>query len=241
MPAESAKRIATIAVLAASCPGILALDLFVVPWQMPTPVLYAIPVLLAARFLGRPATVVLLALALYVQMVDAMLEGADFAVTILAVSSLALIGGIGVLWGDAHARVAQFYELEQERAAELEESRRQLLRFFALVAHDLRGPVTAIRGYSQLLSRADTADEVRQTRIARGVDSATRQLTRLTDDVFEASRVGSGQLELRTSDWDLQLLADEIVEQRRVSAPTHRLVLETTLSVAGAGDDPLSG
>jgi signal transduction histidine kinase len=233
MRAGSAKSV-VLALIVLSFPAILAVDLVATAWPMPTAVLYAIPVLAAARSFGRPTSMTVLALALAFGALDAFFEGPDPATAMVSLSSLGVIGLIGLLWGRAHERIAQLYDLERRHSAELEESRRHLLVFFSLVAHDLRGPLTTISGYSQLLARADALDDERRERFARAVSSATRSLVRLADDLMDASRIGGGRLELSRSTWDLRGLAAEIVEQRQVATPSHRLVLE-------ASDDGVEG
>ncbi|HET9494102.1 MAG TPA: PAS domain S-box protein [Chloroflexia bacterium] len=73
---------------------------------------------------------------------------------------------------------------------------KQKEEFLAVVSHDLRNPVTAIKGYAQMASRTSghLDDRVRQalTTISRQAD----RLSRLIGDLLDVSRLQSGPLAL---------------------------------------------
>jgi PAS domain S-box-containing protein len=86
--------------------------------------------------------------------------------------------------------------------------------FLSIASHELRTPVTGIKGYAQLLLRAqqhDRLEAARLTRSLRAIDETTDRLATLTQDLLDVSRIRLGQLPLRLQEIDL----DELV--RRVS------------------------
>jgi signal transduction histidine kinase len=73
---------------------------------------------------------------------------------------------------------------------ELERVNRDLDRFAATAAHDLRAPLTSISGFSQLLATdyADALDETAMEYLAH-VDDSARHLGELTSDLLSLARV----------------------------------------------------
>jgi PAS domain S-box-containing protein len=81
---------------------------------------------------------------------------------------------------------------------------KQKEEFLAIVSHDLRNPVTAIKGYAQMAARTTSHldDRVRQalTTISRQAD----RLSRLIGDLLDVSRMQSGPLALERVRLDLR-------------------------------------
>ena len=77
--------------------------------------------------------------------------------------------------------------------------------FIVTAGHDLKGPLTSIRGHSQLLLRGLRSPEPDLARLARGlavIDAQAVAMTRLLDYLLDASRVQAGQLALRPAPCD---------------------------------------
>jgi signal transduction histidine kinase len=99
------------------------------------------------------------------------------------------------------------------------------------VSHDLRTPLTSIITYTELLKTPDLAPEDRDSYIEI-LDRKSKRLKVLIDDLFEATKMASGNIELRKEKVDLiQLLQQALAEhnealsqsslQLRVSQPDH--------------------
>lgn len=99
-------------------------------------------------------------------------------------------------------------------------------QFVAMIAHELRSPLTPIINYAQMIVRQQNGQPgpalLRSTRI---IISQARRLTRLVNDLLDASRLSSGQFTLLREQCDLVALATEVVEQLRPLAPYHKLVI----------------
>ncbi len=94
--------------------------------------------------------------------------------------------------------------------------------FILLLAHELRHPVTSIRGYAQLLQRRNTGDE----RALATVVAQTRQMERLIDDLLDGSSRGAGELRLEREPTDLLALVRASVQHARLSSDAHPVRLE---------------
>ncbi|MEG6616181.1 histidine kinase dimerization/phospho-acceptor domain-containing protein [Peptococcaceae bacterium 1198_IL3148] len=99
------------------------------------------------------------------------------------------------------------------------------------VSHDLRTPLTSIITYTELLKKPEIAEEDRQAYIEI-IDRKSKRLKVLIDDLFEASKMASGSIELVKEKVDLvQLLQQALAEhnektsasslQFRVTMPEH--------------------
>ena len=108
----------------------------------------------------------------------------------------------------------------------LEEQLARKEQFTAMIAHELRGPLTPIINYAQMVNRhIQRPDAVeRDTKV---IVSQAMRLVRLVDDLLDASRLSSGQFKLVRERCDIVVLTQDIVEQLRPLAPYHTLVLET--------------
>lgn len=109
-------------------------------------------------------------------------------------------------------------------------------QFIAMIAHELRGPLTPIISYSQMVARPTQRPETIQ-RGTKVIISQARRLTRLVDDLLDSSRLSSGQFTLVRRACDIVALASEVVEELRPVAPYHTLVLEIpSTSIIGTWD-----
>ncbi|HWO97524.1 MAG TPA: histidine kinase dimerization/phospho-acceptor domain-containing protein [Bacillus sp. (in: firmicutes)] len=80
------------------------------------------------------------------------------------------------------------------------------------VSHDLRTPLTSIITYTELLKTAELTEEDRNAYI-QIIDRKSKRLKILIDDLFEASKMASGNIELVKEKVDLnQLLQQALAE-----------------------------
>jgi signal transduction histidine kinase len=85
--------------------------------------------------------------------------------------------------------------------------------FLSIASHELRTPVTGIKGYAQLLLRAQERSQLEAARLTRSlhaIDDATDRLTTLTQDLLDVSRIRLGQLPLRLQEIDLAELVQRV-------------------------------
>jgi signal transduction histidine kinase len=71
----------------------------------------------------------------------------------------------------------------------------------AMIAHDLRSPLTGIQGFSDLLLETDLDDT--QTEYLTIISSEAARMARLTDDFLELSRIESGRWQITRGPCDL--------------------------------------
>jgi DNA-binding response OmpR family regulator len=122
-------------------------------------------------------------------------------------------------------------DAEQEligNAERLREADRRKDEFLAMLAHELRNPLSAITASIPLLERRPPMDEVEQ----RARDVLHRQaahLERLIDDLLDVARVTQGKIELQSESIELNALLERVTESAEQTRMRPR---EQTLLVA---------
>src|SRR5262249_8432455 len=98
-----------------------------------------------------------------------------------------------------------------ERA--LREADRRKDEFLAILAHELRNPLTPVRNAAHILRLKDIADP----EIVRPIEMIERQtvhMARLIDDLLDVSRITRGVLDLRLETLDFASVAREVLDAR---------------------------
>lgn len=99
--------------------------------------------------------------------------------------------------------------------------------FVTTVSHDLRSPLTAILGYTQLIARGGELNE-QQQEFVRRVQLSVEQITELVTDLLDLGRIESG-LDTAKEKTPIAVLARYAVEGLRGAADTRGLRLEISL------------
>jgi signal transduction histidine kinase len=112
-----------------------------------------------------------------------------------------------------------------ERIAALERTKSEFLN---LASHELRGPITVIRGYLSMLERGSLGEIPEGARKALPVLTAKAdEMNALVEQMIEAARLEEGRLELATRRADLREVARAALEMARPFADSaHALVFE---------------
>ena len=131
---------------------------------------------------------------------------------------------------------ARLLALERQARSGAEEARRRQELFMAVIAHDLRGPLTAIRGYAQLFRRFETLPKERRAQAVSTILSEVDRLGRLISDLLDFSRVVAGRLRIAPQPVDLVGLARQVVEAQQLTTTAHQIILEAPPRVQGMWD-----
>jgi PAS domain S-box-containing protein len=92
--------------------------------------------------------------------------------------------------------------------------------FIALASHELRTPVTAIKGYTQIgLRAARGAGDERLVRTLKTIDDMVNRLVRLINELLDISRLDTGTLALHMEAVNLNDLVQRVVSHFQMSTP----------------------
>lgn len=129
-------------------------------------------------------------------------------------------------------------EIVAQRTRELETSNRELESFSYSVSHDLRSPLRAINGFSQILleDNRDKLDDESLTNLQRVIDNTTK-MSQLIEDLLTLSRVTSK--EIKREKVDLTLLASESFELLRHAEPNRQVNIDIETNLEAMGDEQL--
>jgi PAS domain S-box-containing protein len=109
-------------------------------------------------------------------------------------------------------------ELVAIRTAELESSNKELESYSYSIAHDLRSPLRAIIGFSQILKdEAQDRLEEEDIHVLKRIVAAGKNMAELIDDILELSRITRS--ELRYEDVDISRLGTAILSRLKQSLP----------------------
>ena len=95
--------------------------------------------------------------------------------------------------------------LERVRAAEKARS-----MFFSTVSHDIRTPLNAIIGYSELLT-AGIIDEQERARALSAISTSGQTLLQLINDVLDLSKLESGKMAIKPVPTDVRELVSSVL------------------------------
>ena len=151
--------------------------------------------------------------------------------------ALVVLGLVSTLCASAYVSMMALYfasivysqgELEQEiqrhLATERElrdatgQARRALLAksgFLAKMSHELKNPLNAIIGYSEILIEDAGETDTQKCNDLTSIRSAGYRLLGLINDLLELSRLEAGKVELRIQEFDMAEFLDDLAAQAR--------------------------
>ncbi len=109
----------------------------------------------------------------------------------------------------------------------LKEASRIKDEFVSVVSHELRSPLTPIRGFVQLVAKDLDREGGHGNHVVwlNSIAGHVDRMTRLVDDLLDVSRLKAGSLDIRPEDCDLVKICREIVHAKTATAGDHRFEL----------------
>ena len=133
----------------------------------------------------------------------------------------------------AETELAQFLESERAARSEAERASRMKDEFLATLSHELRKPLNAILGWSQILTAGMRDDEELKEGL-RTIERNARAQTQIIEDLLDMSRIISGKVRLDVQRLDLATVVQSAVDTVRPAAEAKGVRLQVVL-------DPLTG
>jgi two-component system CheB/CheR fusion protein len=126
-------------------------------------------------------------------------------------------------------------QISQKKLVEVD---RRKNNFLAILAHELRNPLTPIRMSAQLLRRNAKEADVKQLDM---IERQIQRLVRLVDDLLDIARIERDHVELRKEPVDLVSVVNQAIETSRhhLDARRHRLSLSVPSDPVRVMGDPI--
>jgi PAS domain S-box-containing protein len=142
----------------------------------------------------------------------------------------------------AEAKIVQLNAgLEQmvsDRTAELQRANQELESFSYSISHDLRAPLRALDGYSQILldDYSDRLDDQGRGYLQR-LRASSQRLSQLIDDILRLSLIGQAQLV--AENMDLSAMAEEVARRLAEQDPDRTVRFNIVKGLEAIGDKAL--
>lgn len=143
---------------------------------------------------------------------------------------------------DVTARRVTERERRARREAELargvaEEASRAKSDFLSALSHEMRTPLQAITGFTELLGTLDLADDRRRAALGH-IAGASSHILSLVDDVLDVARIEAAALPLSLSPTPLDALLGDVVDLLQPAADSHGVALARACSGLVVRADP---
>jgi signal transduction histidine kinase len=200
------------------------------PWSYVMTPLYAVPVLIAAHRLHPRGVTVTALFAMTINLASAALQGPPLAIMLLYTLGLGFTCYLAIALASQRLATAR-------HAHEAEQARQDLERLMAMIAHDLRNPLSSVWGYLQLFERSPASTRpALMEKALPSLQAATQRMKRLTDDLLDTAQLMGARFRIHPVPIDLVTIVRAAIELRQATAASHPLILEAPERVDGCGD-----
>jgi two-component system phosphate regulon sensor histidine kinase PhoR len=108
--------------------------------------------------------------------------------------------------------------------------------FISIASHELKTPLTSMKGYVQLLERTINEDSPSYSYVKRSL-AQIKKLDNLIADLLDVSKIESGSLRLNMEYFNFDAMLSNCVSMIRQTFPDHTFTLESKPDVAIYGDE----
>lgn len=104
--------------------------------------------------------------------------------------------------------------------------------FLSIVSHELKTPVTSIKGFAQVLKRrlSPNSDDVSE-RYLNIINQQTDRLTALINDLLDLSRIQTGMFQFAVMPLEYGALVREVIAEMQLIVPHNRIFVEAPAKV----------
>lgn len=109
--------------------------------------------------------------------------------------------------------------------------------FLSIASHELKTPITSIKGFAYLLDRLlrKTNDEKAINYVSK-INLYTDKITGLINDLLDITKIQTGQLQFHEETFDFDEMVREVVEDMRATTDTHKIILSGKTESTFTGD-----
>lgn len=112
----------------------------------------------------------------------------------------------------------------------------QKSEFIGVISHELKNPLTSIKGYTELIQRkAIKTKDKKIALITERIDAQIRNVIDMINDMLDITKIETGRLTYQDEKFSVMDLVKDIVSDQQVTSLTHRITLtgKTTKYIYG--------
>lgn len=110
------------------------------------------------------------------------------------------------------------------KATKLEEIDKMKDDFVSMASHELKTPLTAIRGYADIL-RGELPEDFKQRRYVENIEKSAARLNDLVEDILEVSRIEQNRIPISMGAVALEKVVEETISELSITAKEKGLSL----------------
>jgi two-component system CheB/CheR fusion protein len=122
---------------------------------------------------------------------------------------------------------------------DIDDQKKQLERkdeFIGVASHELKTPLTSLKGYMQLMGIHENLPATVKSYIAKANISLTK-LQRLIDELLDVSKIKAGKLEFSTQKFNLTELVDQCIDNSSIMYPLYNIKKELQPNIMIMGNE----
>lgn len=110
--------------------------------------------------------------------------------------------------------------------------------FLSIASHELKTPLTTIKGYLQLMEK-DAPDNLPEKfkNILGKVSIHVERLNNLISELLDVSKIQTGNIELHKATFDFDTMVGEVIEGIQTASPHHKIILTGTSGAVVNADE----
>lgn len=140
---------------------------------------------------------------------------------------------------DANVKLREEIGERMQAEAELQERANSLATFLTVASHELRHPISVVKGYTTMLQRhLGRVDPEAISEILNALDISVDRLTGYVDELMQASLVEEGRFGVRKTEVELEPLITEAIADRRSLGDENPVEVDVERSARIARVDP---
>ena len=132
-------------------------------------------------------------------------------------------------------------EMQTKLLEEIEfrkEAERKKDEFISIASHELKTPMTSIKGYIQLLERSLNKEDLETTRIRlHKVQNQVEKLNLLVADLLDISKIESGKLKFNKKYFSFDKILDHVIEIMQQANPEVKFIKKGGIDTEIFGDE----
>ncbi|MGB4398500.1 MAG: HAMP domain-containing sensor histidine kinase [Daejeonella sp.] len=125
---------------------------------------------------------------------------------------------------------------KEKHKREIEELMKKKDEFMNVASHELKTPITNMKGYLQILKKAIMKENGSSVDLLDKADNQVNKLTGLVNDLLDVTKIQAGQMIYHFSDLDISTVLTDVVSQSQFALHTHKITIENNPAIIVRGE-----